>query len=1139
MERSPLQAFWDDPSEARFRPLFERTKGLVYTVVRRVLGPATDDVEDAFQGTYIRLLQQARDKTGPAAPPAQADEVALLGRLAYLEADRIRHQRSRRRKREVLVDTYPERDGGEGEAREAVASREIRDRVQEIVAGLPEKYRLPIQLHFFHGLTHRQIAEVLDIPIGTISSQIKRGLALLERPMRRAGLEGAAGILALMMAGAQFWTPPAAYSAEAVFTAAQTATGAQAGASAAAGHGLLTAKLAAVLGGAAVIGTLAVVGWVQLGPNRSAGPMPPSPPEAAQTVEVAESLPPIDSPASTPLTDDSSTPLTNMIRGAKALASLRADEPTPPPESPARVAGHVYDFAGHGMPDVQIRLTSFEAGGEKVLQNQLAVTDASGAYEAGNVVPGDVLVRVVLDDESPLYAVEMICRPLKESEDALDVDFHLLEGGSIYGRVRNQDAEGIPGARVELTLLLPDPRGEGGDDVGVILRHQCACLDSEETQARFLTKRTLTDDEGYYILAGIHPKAKVFRLGAEADEYYPYAFAPVAPFEGSQDMVLSRAGNLRLVVREEVSKAPIANFRYRLVTDWGRMGYHPFMQWGMPKPSDPPGEATIERVPPGQWQVEVVELDEGGNPTGRRAEVVVETKPGDDVLELFLGANRLVTGTVVGPDDEPVRGAVVQAYPWYITSVTRQVYGGSAPGAVLSGDSESAWLGSATTDSEGWFQIDGLSAGMIELVAEKDRLVNAERVPVEVPSADDAEPVRIRLVPSARLFGQVTGTDGEPMQGVRIQFMDDEQQAGRSNQGERALTDAHGSYEIRNLRPDVYRVHTAEVPSIFESVQLEPGEERELNFDYSGKVVMSGALSVEQKAWDRSQIKLFLRPQRKGYPNIWAGDTGSSLEPDAEDPKRYRVELSADSYFLWAVYPDARALVAEAVEVPPSPREQTRDIHVRLADVSVVVLTPDAKPYDLGVVCFDQRLGSFQQPRSFSMSQKERQGYFPDMVAGEYKVNFTATDSSLIGESDWVAVGPGKDNVIVIDTKPADKGEAIGGWDPTTITQTYKDHRYPVTSFLQGPGEYQVTVLYEWGPTGVRVESVALLENGMEITRDTHEGWSGTGKRNHIYVLPLFAPKMGVEYSVVVRMLGDGGISSRGTVYLKKLEPQD
>ena len=54
----------------------------------------------------------------------------------------------------------------------------------EVVYALPEKQRRVIDLAFFHGRSHEEIASSLGEPLGTIKSQIRRGLIKMHRLLK-------------------------------------------------------------------------------------------------------------------------------------------------------------------------------------------------------------------------------------------------------------------------------------------------------------------------------------------------------------------------------------------------------------------------------------------------------------------------------------------------------------------------------------------------------------------------------------------------------------------------------------------------------------------------------------------------------------------------------------------------------------------------------------------------------------------------------------------------------------------------------------------------------------------------------------------------------------------------------------------
>jgi RNA polymerase sigma factor (sigma-70 family) len=135
------------------------------------------DVDDAAQATFLVLVKRAGSIR-------EANKLgAWLGRTAVLVARRLKKQLGRSA---PLVTDPPERGANEQDHRaEAVAAE---------VALLPEKYRLPVQLHYAGGLSTADIAERLGWPKGTVLTRLDRGRKLLERRLLARGVT--AGVLA-------------------------------------------------------------------------------------------------------------------------------------------------------------------------------------------------------------------------------------------------------------------------------------------------------------------------------------------------------------------------------------------------------------------------------------------------------------------------------------------------------------------------------------------------------------------------------------------------------------------------------------------------------------------------------------------------------------------------------------------------------------------------------------------------------------------------------------------------------------------------------------------------------------------------------------------------------------------------------
>lgn len=106
-----------------------------------------------------------------------------------------------------------------------------------------------------------------------------------------------------------------------------------------------------------------------------------------------------------------------------------------------------------------------------------------------------------------------------------------------------------------------------------------------------------------------------------------------------------------------------------------------------------------------------------------------------------------------------------------------------------------------------------------------------------------------------------------------------------------------------------------------------------------------------------------------------------------------------------------------------------------------------------------------------------------------------------------------------------------GTWTPETL-KAGRELTLDVTPFVNNSGKYQLTFLYEKGGHAAKIDSVVLLENGKEISRDAHAGYSGGDQKDIQYKLDVPSLKAGAQYTLKANMTGDGGNDSTGAIYI-------
>jgi RNA polymerase sigma-70 factor (ECF subfamily) len=155
---------------AALRAVYEHQSVRLFGVANAILRNR-DAAADALQDAFLKIAARA-GQFDPARGPANAWLAAIV-RHAALDIARARG-------REILSDDPALGDQPTApEALEAALSRAQSDRLRACLDALEQKNRQGILLAFVHGLSHAQVAEKLDLPLGTVKAWIRRGLLRL------------------------------------------------------------------------------------------------------------------------------------------------------------------------------------------------------------------------------------------------------------------------------------------------------------------------------------------------------------------------------------------------------------------------------------------------------------------------------------------------------------------------------------------------------------------------------------------------------------------------------------------------------------------------------------------------------------------------------------------------------------------------------------------------------------------------------------------------------------------------------------------------------------------------------------------------------------------------------------------------
>lgn len=154
--------------ESALASLYDETSRVVFSVASRILRNQSD-AEEVVLDVYVRAWRHAAQYD-----PQRGTVMAwLLTMVRTASIDRLRHRRTRSGREEVLEPAQLAIAGPKVSGEDSLA-------VRNALLTLPEEQRHPIELAYFFGLSHSELAEALGVPLGTVKSRVRAGLARLK-----------------------------------------------------------------------------------------------------------------------------------------------------------------------------------------------------------------------------------------------------------------------------------------------------------------------------------------------------------------------------------------------------------------------------------------------------------------------------------------------------------------------------------------------------------------------------------------------------------------------------------------------------------------------------------------------------------------------------------------------------------------------------------------------------------------------------------------------------------------------------------------------------------------------------------------------------------------------------------------------
>jgi len=155
--------------EQAMAEVYDRYSGIVYSVALRVLGD-TGAAEDVLQEVFMQLwrnpdvFDSSRGNLGP--------WLAVIARNRAIDA--LRKRRPESDIEDVVVSVHPNMAADADRAR-------AMEKVRDSLGSMPAAQRSALEMAYFEGLSHSEIASKTGEPLGTIKTRIRSGLLTLRK----------------------------------------------------------------------------------------------------------------------------------------------------------------------------------------------------------------------------------------------------------------------------------------------------------------------------------------------------------------------------------------------------------------------------------------------------------------------------------------------------------------------------------------------------------------------------------------------------------------------------------------------------------------------------------------------------------------------------------------------------------------------------------------------------------------------------------------------------------------------------------------------------------------------------------------------------------------------------------------------
>ncbi len=178
--------------ETALAPLIEKYKRMVHRLALQIT-KNHEDANDVMQETFIKVYQSIHTFRGEAAFKTWVHRIAVHEALNFVKKRERRRETPLATTEEIEFDpTVLQKAEMKNNPAVQAEQAELRYWVTKAVNSLPLKYRIVVILHELEGLTHSEIASILDCAEGTVRSRLhyaRKQLRTLLKPYVDANAE--------------------------------------------------------------------------------------------------------------------------------------------------------------------------------------------------------------------------------------------------------------------------------------------------------------------------------------------------------------------------------------------------------------------------------------------------------------------------------------------------------------------------------------------------------------------------------------------------------------------------------------------------------------------------------------------------------------------------------------------------------------------------------------------------------------------------------------------------------------------------------------------------------------------------------------------------------------------------------------